>query len=122
MDLISELIEHFAGETEYFTSTSKRLIENSIQVCKMIATTAERAGSIVFGKHLEDLSAAVRLLGKLTAFSKPISNFVVPFHYTQAIELLDSLKGMKSPKLSVKIQDTLFSWNELKAHYDDTYT
>jgi len=29
---------------------------------------------------------------------------------------------MKSPKLSVKIQDALFSWNELKAHYDDTYT
>jgi hypothetical protein len=57
----------------------------------------------VFGKHLEDLSAAVRLIGRLTAFSKPISNFVVPFHYIQAIEVLDSLKSMKSPKLSVKI-------------------
>ncbi len=57
----------------------------------------------MFGKHLEDLSAAVRLIGRLTAFSKPISNFVVPFHYIQAIEVLDSLKSMKSPKLSVKI-------------------
>ena len=57
----------------------------------------------MFGKHLEDLSAAIRLIGRLTAFSKPISNFVIPFHYTQAIEVLDSLKSMKSPKLSVKI-------------------
>jgi hypothetical protein len=97
------------------------LIDNSIQVCKLVATTAERAGSTVFGKHLEDLSAAVRLIGRLTAFSKPISNFVIPFHYTQAIEVLDSLKNLKSPKLSVKIQEAIFSWNELKAHHDETY-
>jgi len=68
--MISELIEHFSAETEYFTTISKRLIENCLQVCKLIATTAERAGSTVFGKHLEDLNAAVRLVGKVTLFSK----------------------------------------------------
>jgi len=97
------LFEHFASETEYFTTISKRLIENCIQVCKAVAITAERAGSAVYGKILDDLSAAVRLVSKTTAFSKPISNFVVPFHYNQAIELLDSLKTLKSPKLQVKV-------------------
>ena len=86
-----------------------------------MATTAERAGSTVFGKHLEDLSAAVRLVGKVTTFAKQIANFVVPFHYNQAIELLDGLKALKSPKLQVKVQEALFSWNELKAHHDDNY-
>jgi len=64
-----------------------------------VAATAERAGSTVFGKHLEDLSAAVRLIGRLTAVCKPFANFVIPFHYTQAIEVLESLKSLKSPKL-----------------------
>lgn len=116
------MTEHFASETEYFTTISKRLIENCIQVCKAVATTAEKAGSTVFGKHLEDLSAAVRLVGRVTAFAKPIANFVVPFHYTQAMEVLDNLKTLRSPKLQVKIQEAVFSWNELKAFHDENYT
>lgn len=78
---MTELLEHFSGETEYISSISKRVIESAITICKLIAAKAEKAGSTVFGKIYEDLSASLRLVGKLAVVCKQIANFVIPFHY-----------------------------------------
>lgn len=42
--------------------------------------------------------------------SVPFANFVVPFHFTQATEVLNLLKQVKNPKYQLEVNQTIKTW------------
>jgi hypothetical protein len=64
---------------------------------------SEKAQWNVFGKQYEDVQSMVKLSKQLAEHSRASANFVVPFHYTSAIEALTSLKQIKNPKFALEI-------------------
>lgn len=65
----------------------------------------------MFGKPLEDLLSLVSLLTLMVDTSQEIANFVIPFHFTQGVEVLTSLKPIRNAKLQVAINTAINKWN-----------
>jgi len=51
--------------------------------------------------------------------SKQFVKFIVPYHYTQAIEALEALKSVKNVVLQQEISKLITAWKGLKADYDN---
>jgi hypothetical protein len=44
----------------------------------------------------------------------------VPYHYSQAVEILTALKAIKNPKFQLEVTQTLAAWSELKMFFDSS--
>ena len=116
--MIRDILKYFDAGVAGITKTSKQFFECVIAIAKTLSTQVEKAGSTLFGKQSDDLTSVIRLLRQMVEVSKPFANFVIPFHYSQAIEVLNSMKGIKNVKFQAELVQTIGSWNELKSSYD----
>ena len=100
------------------SKSSRQVFEYTINALKSIQVTTEKANQAVFGKQADDVTSLMKLQRQLIELSHSSANFVVPFHFMHAVEVLEHLKTIKSPKVVIEVNQTITAWNGLKAIYD----
>ena len=64
------------------------------------------------------MTSLMKLQRQLIELSHSSANFVVPFHYLHAVEVLENLRTIKSPKVVIEVNQTIAAWNGLKSIFD----
>lgn len=81
------------------TQELKSLFDYTIMGLEREKVLAEKAAWSVFGKPLEDMMSLLRLQHLIVNKCQSVAKFIVPFHYQQAVDVLNQLKPIKNAKL-----------------------